>query len=109
MAQFNVHEWNRKRRLAALNEGFGAEVIDTFRQMYRNFRINSKSEDRETMKRIDHFMRIIEKAYDLYDLQAIDEKTLDGIIDKYGKLFQDEIDKSSDSFTKYTDFERSTD
>ena len=109
MEKFDVHKWNKQRRASMLNEGFGAEVIDTFRQMYRNFRINSKREDRETMKRIEHFMGIIEKAYDLYDLGAIDEKTLDGILNKYGKMFQDEIDNSSDSFTKYTDFERSTD
>lgn len=109
MSQFNVHEWNRKRRLAALNEGFTSDVIRGLKQMYNDFKINSKGEDRETMSRLNFLMDIIEKAYDLYDLQAIDKEILDGIIEKYGQKFQDEIDNASDSFIKYTDFERSTD
>ena len=109
MAQFNVHKWNRERRLAALDEGFASDVIRGLKQMYNDFKINTKGEDRETMSRLNYLMDIIDKAYDLYDLQAIDQKILDGIVNKYGKMFQDEIDNSSDSFIKYTDFERSTD
>ena len=110
MSTFNVHEWNRKRRLAALNEGTISEsVLDFFKKKLAQFKASVGSENMETNRQLESITNIIGLMGDLQADGILDQAYVDQQIQILAPKFQQIIDNASDSFIQGTDYERSTD
>ena len=109
MSQFNVHEWNRKRRLATLNEGIVSEsVLDFFKKKLDQFKARVGSRNAGTNRQLEAITEIIGLMGDLQVDGVLDQAYVDQQIKVLAPKFQQIIDNATDTFIQGTNYERST-
>ena len=118
MSTFNVHEWNHKRRLDAINEDrfrgtrladLSASTLETFlKKKLAQFKSATNSQDRTTNYQLNAITEIIGYMADLQVDGVLDKAYVDQQIEVLAPKFQEIIDNASDNFIQGTDYERST-
>lgn len=108
MSTFNVHEWNRKRRLASLNEGISESILGFLKKKYDQFKASVGSENMATNRQLESITEIIGLMSDLQADGVLDKTYVDQQIEVLAPKFQEIIDNASDTFIQGTDYERST-
>ena len=118
MSTFNVHEWNRKRRLDTINENrfrgtrlddLSASTLETFlKKKLAQFKSATNSKDRTTNYQLEAITEIIGLMGDLQVDGILDKAYVDQQIKVLAPKFQEIIDNASDNFIQGTDYERST-
>jgi len=110
MSTFNVHEWNRKRRLDTINEDRFPEIplLTSLKKKLAQFKSSTNSKDRTTNYQLNAITEIIGLMGDLQVDGILDKNYVDQQIKVLAPKFQEIIDNASDNFIQGTDYERST-